>query len=279
MKGRCVLVVLLPVFLAGGCRVATVHEVGEFDPAARVLPREFTLGNWNIEKAKDDVLSDDLNGLMTRHAPDLMFAQEVREDLPTQSGYGAVFAPAWRYPGANGAAVGVQTSSKVKPTRVTPLRSRKREPGRTTPKMALATEYPLEGGKTLLAVNVHCLNFQRFWTRKLRDQLGDIEAVIEAHSGPAVFAGDFNTWNGKRLTVLREMTSRLGMAEVDQFPPGRKTGGRKSAFMNGLMGIDSSLVLDRVFVRGLRVRDAEVLPYESSDHQAMRVWLRVLPEE
>jgi len=37
-----------------------------------------------------------------------------------------------------------------------------------TPKVALATEYLLPDGARLLTVNVHCLNFKRWGTLKLR---------------------------------------------------------------------------------------------------------------
>ncbi|MEM7146423.1 MAG: endonuclease/exonuclease/phosphatase family protein [Verrucomicrobiota bacterium] len=262
-----------------GCRVARVQEVGVFDQSDAVLARDVSVLNWNIQKSRDAAVAGELAEVADAWSPDLILLQEVREDIATLQGYGAVFAPAWRYPWAGSAARGVMTISRVPPIEVEAMASRKREPAWTAPKMALATLYGMAEGEPLLAVNVHCLNFQRFTTRKFRDQLGELEAVIGAHEGPVVFAGDFNTWSRKRLTILTEMAERVGVEEIEGFPAGRKTGAQSPAFLNGLLGIDPALVLDRIFVRGFDVKDAEVFPDGSSDHRAMGVRLRLAGPE
>ena len=59
--------------------------------------------------------------------------------------------------------------------------------------VALATEYLLPDGARLLAVNVHCLNFERWGTLKLRSQLTVLQARLAKHTEPLLLVGDFNT--------------------------------------------------------------------------------------
>ena len=134
------------------------------------------------------------------------------------------FAHGWRYPWPTGNAVGVMTASKSRSTWVTPLKSR-REFGVTVPKASLASRHMLKDGQTLLAVNVHCLSFERWGTAGLADQLDDIKRIMQQHDGPILFAGDFNSWSERRYDLVLSIADELGLTEVDGFSAGRKTGG------------------------------------------------------
>ena len=79
-----------------------------------------------------------------------------------------------------------------------------------------------------------------------------------------IVAGDFNTWNGQRMALLRSRMNDLGLTQV-QFPPAHDR--RLKRFL-------WSDPLDHVFYRGLAVRpgSAQVLhKLKSSDHVPMVV--------
>ena len=153
--------------------------------------------------------------------------------------------------------------------------TRWREVFLATPKVALATEYLLPTGARLLAVNVHCLNFERWGTLKFHAQLTALQARMAKHTGPILLAGDFNTWNQRRLRLVTELARDLQLREVGEFSSELKTGDRQSAVLNWLLGIDRTLPLDRVYYRGLSPLSATVLPLTSSDHRALQVTFAV----
>ena len=125
----------------------------------------------------------------------------------------------------------------------------------------------------MLAVNVHLLNFERWSVKKINDQLVDLKALIAVHSGPILMAGDFNTWNQKRLELVKKITRDVKLNEVTDFPEGRKTGDLNSDFWNDFLGIDKDLPLDRFFFSGFKPTTARVLNFNSSDHAPILVRL------
>lgn len=157
---------------------------------------------------------------------------------------------------------GVGTAAKIEPLRTFWQRSHYREPFIKTPKMVLFTEYALEGtSKTLLTGNIHAINFVS--SKKLRHQLKNIAKVFAAHDGPAVMAGDFNTWSKKKMKYLHEFAVDAGMTEV-KFDNGHE---RMKTF---------GKYLDYIFVKGARVDDSHVFGnIEGSDHKPMTVKISV----
>lgn len=184
---------------------------------------------------------------------------------------GGYFASSWSYPWPNGKIIGLLTLSQVRPVRIQPMPSKYREFFITAPKLSLATEYPLVNGQKLLAVNVHLLAFERWNTTGFGSQIADLEKLMEQHAGPIILVGDFNTCSHERLALVKKAAERLGLTEVTEFSPGRRTGDKDSTFLNWLFGIDATLPLDRVYYRGFLHHFAEVLPYSSSDHRALKV--------
>jgi endonuclease/exonuclease/phosphatase (EEP) superfamily protein YafD len=86
-------------------------------------------------------------------------------------------------------------------------------------------------------------------------------------------AGDFNTWNEKRLVLVIGLAEDLQLQEVTEIPPGRKTADFRSSCLNWFFGVEKELPLDRVYYRGFADYSAEILPYTSSDHRAILVTL------
>jgi endonuclease/exonuclease/phosphatase (EEP) superfamily protein YafD len=171
----------------------------------------------------------------------------------------------------------VFTASRAEPLECQVIRSRGREFGITVPKATLVTRHALADGRTLLAVNVHALNFEHGTPKRFARQLQALRTVMDGHAGPLILAGDFNTWNPARDDFLRELTESVGLREVAGFTGTRKTGDQGSAVWNGILGIDPSLPLDRIFYRELVVSSARVLTLDSSDHPPLLVTFQCQP--
>ena len=261
------------VFLTISCRGVGVIQVSEFPEQGRSLPGTITVAVWNAHKFHDPQFATDLQVLMDWQNPDIIFLQEARADRLALENLGGYFANSWSYPWPNGITIGVVTLSKVSPMEVKPMQSKYREFWVTAPKTSLITEHPLSNGETLLAVNVHLLVYERWGVLKLRSQLDELRSIMEQHSGPILMAGDFNTWNEKRLGLVQELAEDLQLTEVKDFPPGRTTGDQDSGCLNWLFGIEKDIPLDRVYYRGFTNHSAEVLPYDSSDHKPILVTL------
>jgi len=266
--------------LSVSCRGAGVMKVAEFSEHDLSLPRTITLVSWNAHKGAGPQFVSDLAILLEQKQPDIVFLQEARADLIQGEQMGGYFANGWSYPWPGGTMVGVLTLSRIPPVRIEPVSTRYREFFVTAPKVSLITEYPLPNRKSLLTVNVHLLNFERWGDLKIRDQLEDLRVILKIHTGPVIMAGDFNTWNENKLQLVEEITRDLKLTEVMDFPAGRTTGDMKSDFFNSIIWIQTELPLDRVYYRGFSIDSARVLPYESSDHKpiAVRLTLRVHEE-
>jgi len=98
---------------------------------------------------------------------------------------------------------------------------------------------------------------------------------MASHSGPIIMAGDFNTWNQKRLHLVKEITQDIQLKEVTDFPEGRKTGDTSSTFWNKVLGIEKDLPLDRFFFNGFKPSTARVLNFTSSDHIPILITLEL----
>jgi endonuclease/exonuclease/phosphatase (EEP) superfamily protein YafD len=124
------------------------------------------------------------------------------------------------------------------------------EPIFRTPKVALVTQYPLQGqAKPLLVINIHATLVRS--ARRAVEELHHVIAALPAHDGPAILAGDFNTFTPAYLQFVTQVLSSYGfeMAEISQDP---------RAWYNNL---------DQVFVRGIKVNECRVLTdIQSSDH-------------
>jgi endonuclease/exonuclease/phosphatase (EEP) superfamily protein YafD len=272
---RVLLVVFLTSVVTTSCRVSGVKPLSLFSVEQQSLPQRITIVSWNVHKQSDGRLQADLHALLHQQRPTLVFLQEATAELLDLTLMPGHFAPSWQYPLREGSATGVLTFSQVAPTRSDGISTRWREFFLATPKAALATEYLLPDGARLLAVNVHCLNFERWGTLKLRSQLTVLQTLMAKHRGPLLLVGDFNTWNQRRLQLVAALARDLRLSEVREFSGAITTGDRQSVVLNWLLGIDRTLALDRVYYRGLTPLSAVVLPLMSSDHRALQVTFAV----
>ena len=184
------LVAILVLICAGGCRVQGTQTI-EWDTAAGMaLPGEFSLLCWNVEKGQNEDLLPRLQSLVGELEPDLVFLQEAHLKVSRVDGYGGIFAPSWSYPWPAGQVFGVAILSRFEPVTFEKLPTKDREFGVTAPKLSLAQTWDLPGDDTLLIMNIHGLAFER--GKKLagfRRQLAAIEEVVGEHDGPVLLAG------------------------------------------------------------------------------------------
>jgi len=233
----------------------TVNEAN----LAELEPGSIKLLLWNIYKGNNQNWDSDFIEISKDH--DLLVLQEtfldsfmlgVFKDLPVFE-----FNMATSWLDGKGIETGVATASIVCPVSVNFQRSKYREPIADTPKMTLFTEYSLAGlTETLLVVNIHGINFVS--AKKLEHMIKETVNVINKHSGPVVFAGDFNTWTNKKIKIMKTHLGEAGLAEV-LFNPDTRT---------KVMGH----FIDYVWVKDLSVNSSRVYSdLKSSDHKAISV--------
>jgi hypothetical protein len=132
-----------------------------------------------------------------------------------------------------------------------------------TRKAATVTEHVLEGHRErLLAINLHAVNFT-FNLQELQAQLQPLVVLLSSHRGPAILAGDINTWSDARQRLVDGLLAQCGLSPL-HFDPDWRTRffGRP---------------LDHIYVRGLVAEHTEVIPVRSSDHNALRARLQLSP--
>lgn len=129
------------------------------------------------------------------------------------------------------------------------------EPWLQLPKSGLYAEYKLSNGQTLIALNLHSVNFT-LGTQEYKQQLDSFKQVLESHSGPLLIAGDFNSWSESRMEVLKNVLRNYQIKEVKFSPDHRKR------FVTGLP-------LDHIFYRGMTLEATSTPESDASDHNPM----------
>ena len=138
------------------------------------------------------------------------------------------------------------------------------EPVFNTQKLLLVTRYLLdEKGNSLLVLNMHAINFVT--VQKYQEQLDQLTDALKGHDGPVILAGDFNTWNLRRLAHFFDVSAEAGLTEAVM---DRKT---RLTHMNQH--------LDHVFYRGLKLQSIASLDhFQSSDHAPIAATFERLDE-
>jgi len=213
---------------------------------------------WNVHKTEDAGWREDFSHLAANH--DVLALQEavINDRLLgtlAREGYDWRLTSAFRFLEQD---AGVLTAARTPAARACSLRAT--EPVTRIPKSALTTTYRLAGREdTLLVANLHGINFT-IGTTAFRQQIEAVAQQVALHRGPAILAGDFNTWNGARRAVLEEVAGRLGLIAVvvrdDQ----------RTRFMGQ--------PVDGMYYRGLQVVSAAAFPVTSSDHNPFSVTFR-----
>jgi endonuclease/exonuclease/phosphatase (EEP) superfamily protein YafD len=220
---------------------------------------------WNVFKCKKKGWQEDFKTL-TRDK-DLILLQEAILNSPFDSQFKQssehqwIMARSFRNVKTN-IETGVKTGSTVAAQKHYFSASSHCEPLSQTKKMLLATLYPLNiSGQSLLVVNSHLINFVSFG--KFRVHLDQVFQTLEDHEGPILLAGDFNTWNGKRLKYFNKIAQTFSLDEVKMIRQTR---------LNHLFQH-----LDHIYCRGLVIVDTHVhTNIRSSDHYPISLSLRTV---
>lgn len=220
--------------------------------ASLQVGQPFTFADWNIHKEHGAGFLKEFGTLQKQS--EIFCIQEVELDDATIAQWNALdtvkwfMASAWQT--SNGP-TGTAVLSKVKTDDVYAVISDKAQPVAATPKSSVVAYFPIAGSTyKLLVITTHALNFTGLGP--FQNQLLEIAPIIEAHVGPVIWAGDFNTWNGGRHDYLFQLADSLGLTHV------------------ALDGDDSGDGLDHIFQKNLKVISASKLEeFVESDHKPL----------
>lgn len=211
---------------------------------------------WNVYKGKDPRWAQEFKEIVRGH--DLVLLQEAVSDHQMPKIWRESFASyAWNMAASfhlnPQLATGVVIGARAESYDLKFVRTKSRELFVLTPKIALISQFKIQGrADRLLVVNTHSLNFTT--THLFIKSIEEKMRQIEAHKGPLIFAGDFNTWNTQRWILLVQMLSQINLVPVE--------------FSNDTR----FLKLDHIFVRGVRVHSTEILHgFKGSDHVPLEV--------
>jgi endonuclease/exonuclease/phosphatase (EEP) superfamily protein YafD len=263
LAGPLALLLLLPTALPASVFVGAEHCAaalgGELSGTQEHLDSSLRFLSWNIQKASNEGWREDLrnfgNGIQLAFIQEAVVKASIAQAMPVRlhQAFAAGYTTAKRE-------TGVLTLSSSPPSLRCHLTAR--EPWLGTPKATSITEHPIRGrGDRLLAVNMHAVNFT-LGLEEFRDQVHELEVVMEKHRGPVIFAGDLNTWSMGRQALVDTFMEKYGLLPVN-FAPDHRT----RVFGNAL---------DHIYVRGIRAESARVAPVSSSDHNALLVRLEIL---
>ncbi len=228
------------------------------DDATPGIGMPIELLSWNVQKGASDEWRSDLRNLAS--GKEFVTLQEVvlEAGAVTELPHLAHMTFGKGY-STQSKTTGVATFSRSAPLSECHLVAT--EPLLRTPKAMSVSEYALqESSQTLVVVNLHAVNFTP-GLQEFSRQMGQIRQVMQAHTGPAILSGDFNTWSRKRMLLVDELVAELGFSGISLREDDRKR-------FNGHP-------LDHIFVRGFTAVSAGTTVVESSDHNPLSIELSI----
>ena len=214
---------------------------------------KFTILCWNTAKlTMKSSYKESIKSLIVENCVNILLLQEVKKSLATEldiSDYSYILSPNIE---TRRHVYGVLSAFKISCEDDFSLLTKKREIAYATHKVTLITKHKIAHNEQLMIVNIHAINFVK--NSDFFNELNSIKTIIKLHNGPIVVAGDFNTWNVKRVNFLKEFTHDLSLHEVG-FSDNTNI---KKVFSNSL---------DYIFYRGLKLTKSKVVDTKKiSDH-------------
>jgi endonuclease/exonuclease/phosphatase (EEP) superfamily protein YafD len=218
-----------------------------------VIRDEFTILCWNVAKLTLNASYKKFTDLLIEEFDfDILLLQEVKKSLSHElelHDYSYVLSPNIE---TKKHIFGVLSAFRASCESEISLLTKKQELKYTTHKISLITHHKLSNGKTLLVVNLHAINFVH--NRDFKYELEYIYLAIKSHKEAMIVAGDFNTWNLKRVHYLQEFADSLSLKRVGFSDESNI----KKIFANSL---------DYIFYRDLNLIYSEVIESKKiSDH-------------
>jgi endonuclease/exonuclease/phosphatase (EEP) superfamily protein YafD len=248
--------------------IEEAHTVQGQTRSTAFNPKSIKVLVWNIKKTQEVAWQQEFMNfsfgrelfLLQEAYPNELFTLTLNsfEDVRWDMGI------SFRYRLYDDLPTGTMIGSKVGPSLLLVKHSQDLEPMTETPKAMTFGKYPVTGSESeLLVINVHGLNFTDM--AAFRRNMAQIEEEILLHTGPVLVAGDFNTRTKERLAYLFATMKKHKMQEV--------------TFKNGdqrMTAVMTKNFLDHGFVRGLKVKNAEVHGFAlGSDHKPMTIEVSV----
>lgn len=216
---------------------------------------------WNVKKGDKPDFASDFRKF--GEDKDLFLIQEAytadffTSTINTFRDYQWELGLSFTYRLYNNEATGNMIGARVKPTWVKVEHTIDFEPVTATPKTTAYARYPVEGtDQEVLVISIHGINFANF--SAFARHLDQVKAHIVSHEGPVVLAGDFNTRTKERYRELKAFARKLNLREVRMINSDIR-----------MVAVGTRNFLDHAFVRGFKVRHAEVHPSKGSDHKPM----------
>lgn len=236
--------------------------------APTLSPHSIKAFIWNIKKTEMQNWKKEFE--VYGKDQDLILLQEAYRNKLFNSTTGAFKNYRWDmgismlYIRDNNTPTGTMIGSKVTPTEVVVKHSPDTEAVVNTPKAMTFAKYPIENSpEELLVISVHGINITNY--ASFKRHMDQATEQIEEHSGPILFAGDFNTRTQARTQYLMKLIEKYGFKTV-QF----KNGHRRMRWKF------TANYLDHGFVRGLSVKAAHVVGESiGSDHKPMFIEMAV----
>lgn len=217
------------------------------------LGSDFSILCWNVAKLTlKSSYKDFVEILIHEYKLDILLLQEVKKHLSHElelQDYSYVLSPNIE---TKKHMFGVLSAFKSSCLNELSLLSKKQELRYATHKTTLITNHKISNEQTLLIVNLHAINFVK--SADFKHELDEIYLSIKNHQGAMIVAGDFNTWNAKRVAYLKEFRNSLELKQVD-FSDKKDI---KRVFSN---------TLDYIFYRGVELVSSIVVDSKKiSDH-------------
>lgn len=217
------------------------------------LQNEFGILCWNVAKLTlKSSYKDFIDLLIKNYDFDILLLQEVKKSISKEfdlSNYSYILSPNIQ---TKRHFFGVLSAFKTSCQSEFSLLTKKRELRFATHKISLITYHKLSNDETLLVVNLHAINFVQ--NIDFQNELKSIYLAITSHKGAMIVAGDFNTWNLKRIQLLKEFTDALSLKKVEF----EDESNLKKIFTNSI---------DYIFYRDLELTYSEVINSKKiSDH-------------
>lgn len=175
------------------------------------LPETFSLLCWNVHKEMERKRFKETFHLLQQHYnPDLILLQEAvlnahtSKQFPLHSYETSANIETWRR------AFGVLTAAQSSLHKQLSQKTIHRELHMTTRKSLLITTHPFENEKIVSVVNLHAINFVPISI--FVKEIDRLLLTLWEIKGPIIVAGDFNTWNNKRLIHLEKFAEMMGLS-------------------------------------------------------------------
>lgn len=202
------------------CRQASSESAESVIQQSGISPDRISILSWNIYKGQREGWQDDL--LRLGGTSDILILQEatlnkeLRHFLGKHNQYWN-FNSAFSYKGFES---GVLVAADIQP--LDSCGMRQNEPVIGLPKATLVNIYRMRNSDAkLLVANIHGINFS-LGMGAYRQQIDDLQAILQNHSGPIILAGDFNNWSDKRNTVISNLVNQLDLSQLEP-EEGQKT--------------------------------------------------------